>query len=72
MVGNVSEWTLSKYKPYPYDPNDGRENPEGSAERVTRGGSWHSPDFRARASSRGMNDPFFQDNDLGFRVACFG
>lgn len=70
MVGNVSEWTTSKYRPYPYDANDRREDPAGEAERATRGGSWHSLVLRARAVSRGMNDPFFTDNDLGFRCAC--
>jgi formylglycine-generating enzyme required for sulfatase activity len=69
MVGNVSEWTLSRFNPYPYAADDGRDDPEGDVERATRGGSWHSPDFRARATSRGMNDPFFTDNDLGFRCA---
>lgn len=68
MVGNVSEWVLSKFVPYPYVAGDGRENHQGTAERITRGGSWHSPDFRARITSRGMNDPGFRDNDLGFRV----
>jgi formylglycine-generating enzyme required for sulfatase activity len=70
MVGNVSEWTMSKYRPYPYDANDERDDPAGDTERATRGGSWHSPVLRARAVSRGMNDPFFTDNDLGFRCAC--
>jgi formylglycine-generating enzyme required for sulfatase activity len=69
MAGNVSEWTVSQFKPYPYDGSDGRDNPEGETERVTRGGSWHSPILRARTVSRGMNDPFFADNDLGFRCA---
>ncbi len=70
MVGNVSEWTLTRYAPYPYDAGDGRDDPAGEAERVTRGGSWHSPMLRARTASRGMNDPHFTDNDLGFRYAC--
>ena len=70
MVGNVSEWTLTQFRPYPYDAEDGRDDPEGDVERVTRGGSWHSPVLRARTSSRGMNDPFFADNDLGFRWVC--
>ena len=69
MAGNVSEWTMSRHKAYPYDADDGRNDPAGDAERVTRGGSWHSPVLRVRVVSRGMNDPFFTDNDLGFRCA---
>jgi formylglycine-generating enzyme required for sulfatase activity len=70
VAGNVSEWTASQYRPYPYDAGDGRDDPAGEVERTTRGGSWHSPVLRARTVSRGMNDPFFTDNDLGFRCAC--
>jgi formylglycine-generating enzyme required for sulfatase activity len=69
MAGNVSEWTASEFKSYPYSATDGRDDPEGESERVTRGGSWHSPILRVRTVSRGMNDPFFTDNDLGFRCA---
>lgn len=67
MVGNISEWTLSQFKPYPYDGSDGRNNEETGTERVLRGGSWFQPALRARVASRGMNDPFFVDNDVGFR-----
>jgi formylglycine-generating enzyme required for sulfatase activity len=69
MAGNVSEWTQSRFLPYPYDPGDGRDDPAGDRERVTRGGSWHSPVLRVRTVARGMNDPFFTDSDLGFRCA---
>ncbi|MFB6219330.1 MAG: formylglycine-generating enzyme family protein, partial [Halobacteriaceae archaeon] len=39
MAGNVSEWTSSLYRPYPYDADDGREDPDVRGERVTRGGA---------------------------------
>jgi formylglycine-generating enzyme required for sulfatase activity len=69
MGGNVSEWTMSQYQPYPYDAHDGHHDPAGDAERVIRGGSWYKPALRARVVSRGMNDPFFRDDDVGFRSA---
>lgn len=70
MIGNVSEWTNSLFRPYPHSDSDDRENVEDPGERVTRGGSWFSLDLRARTASRGMNDPWFCDDDLGFRIAA--
>jgi formylglycine-generating enzyme required for sulfatase activity len=70
MGGNASEWTLSQFRPYPYDLLDGRDDPEGEEERVIRGGSWFKPLLRARVSARGMNDPYFRDNDVGFRIVA--
>jgi formylglycine-generating enzyme required for sulfatase activity len=70
MGGNASEWTLSRYRPYPYQGDDGRNDVAGEAERVIRGGSWFKPLLRARAAARGMNDPLFRDHDVGFRLAC--
>jgi formylglycine-generating enzyme required for sulfatase activity len=67
MAGNASDWTLSQYRPYPYDGSDGRNEVEGEVERVIRGGSWYKPELRARVVARGINDPFFADNDVGFR-----
>jgi formylglycine-generating enzyme required for sulfatase activity len=72
MVGNVSEWTASRFSPYPYVHQGDSEDPEGIGLRTTRGGSWFSPTIRARCAARGMNDPWFSDHDLGFRVAKSG
>jgi len=70
LIGNVSEWTSSAFREYPYQPNDGREAIPGTALRTTRGGSWRSPALRCRATARGYNDPWFSDDDLGFRLAA--
>jgi formylglycine-generating enzyme required for sulfatase activity len=81
LAGNVYDWTSSlwgehagdeaevKYR-YPYDPADGRENPEASSSmaRVSRGGSWFRPHGNARAAYRGNNLPDATGHSNGFRV----
>jgi iron(II)-dependent oxidoreductase len=42
MAGNVLEYTNSFFKEYPYDPEDGREDPNEDGILVLRGGSWLS------------------------------
>ena len=70
MAGNVWEWTTSMYQDYPYDPNDGRENPENQGRRVVRGGSWNNNQDNARSAYRNNNTPDNRNNNLGFRVVC--
>jgi len=68
LSGNVWEWTLSAYQPYPYLADDGRNITEGNAQRVLRGGSWYYNQDYARAAYRGSNNPNNRANNSGFRV----
>jgi formylglycine-generating enzyme required for sulfatase activity len=53
MIGNVWEWTISQFLPYPYDPADGRNVDTESRLDVfhsLRGGSWRfAADFQRAA-----------------------
>jgi formylglycine-generating enzyme required for sulfatase activity len=71
MAGNVWEWTRSEYRPYPYDPNDGRELLDDPAQKTftLRGGSWDSQPLGLRACSRDYFMPGRHFNHVGFRVA---
>lgn len=67
MMGNIWEWTNSIPFPYPYNPNDGRENILEGFLRVLRGGSIiHTPTTVYRDQDP-ENDCYFND---GFRVAA--
>lgn len=69
MAGNVFEWTSSAHRDYPYDADDGREDPEGGVARVLRGGSWGlSPRF-GRSAQRLRFTPDWRLQDWGFRCA---
>jgi formylglycine-generating enzyme required for sulfatase activity len=72
MVGNVWEWTRSRYQSYPY-PADARaraqrEAPGGHDGRVVRGASFYYSQRYARAAYRDLNHPAALIDDLGFRV----
>ena len=47
LAGNVSDWTLNEFKPYPYDETDGRHSFTGDEHRVIREGSWAKPMIRS-------------------------
>ncbi len=70
MHGNVWEWTLSAYKPYPYYDIDGRnEMTKGNiSKRVVRGGSWYDRPFRATSSYRLSYSDYQKVFNVGFRV----
>ena len=83
MHGNVAEWTLTAYKPYPYREDDGRN--EGTADsqsgienrkseiaqrRVVRGGSYYDRPKRARSAFRLDYMPWQAVHNVGFRILC--
>jgi formylglycine-generating enzyme required for sulfatase activity/predicted Ser/Thr protein kinase len=70
MAGNVWEWTGSLYRPYPYDPGDGREDLEASGERVVRGGAYDEGPLAARSAWRNGVKPDLRAANIGFRVMC--
>jgi formylglycine-generating enzyme required for sulfatase activity len=69
MTGNVMEWVSSLYKPYPYDPNDGRESLTALGERVLRGGSYKCSPGSSDTAFRGLYDPATAFENRGFRCA---
>lgn len=70
LAGNVWEWTQSAYRPYPYDPSDGREDATTPARKrfTIRGSGWPSPPLYLRASCRDFLPPVAY-RGLGFRLA---
>ncbi len=70
LYGNVSEWTTSAYRPYPYQANDGRNALASAESKVTRGGSWEDSLTRVRAGIRIPYQPYRRLHNVGFRVIC--
>lgn len=66
MYGNVWEWCQSKYKPYPYNATDGREDLQSTEVRVLRGGSWQSSANSCRSAYRRRVMP--DARSIGFRI----
>ena len=66
--GNVAEWTRSLYKPYPYRPGDGRNDPRASGRRTVRGGSWYDRPKRATSAFRLRYEAHQKVFNVGFRV----
>jgi formylglycine-generating enzyme required for sulfatase activity len=67
VSGNVWEWTLSPYEPYPYQPNSNRTDQDAARTRVVRGGSWITNHKYAYATSRLQSIPGGLDHDVGLR-----
>jgi len=72
MVGNVCEWTLSDYRAYPYDAQDGRNRGSLTARKVARGGSWNDRPKTAGSSLRFPYESYQKVYNVGFRVVVEG
>jgi iron(II)-dependent oxidoreductase len=74
MAGSEAEWTSSLFRPYPYDRNDGREDPTHPGERVTRGGDYvfdTAPDQLTTYFRDGFSRaPMDGHRHIGFRCAA--
>jgi formylglycine-generating enzyme required for sulfatase activity len=72
MAGNGWEWVSSAYKPYPYDPSDGREDLTQDQVRGTRGGGQDSKADELTVTQRGRHvsrNPRGGHHNIGFRCA---
>lgn len=72
MAGNAWEWVSSVYRPYPYNPDDGREDLTPGPVRSTRGGGQDSPADEITTTQRGRNlsrNPAAGHHNIGFRCA---
>ncbi|MFV2065500.1 MAG: SUMF1/EgtB/PvdO family nonheme iron enzyme, partial [Pirellulales bacterium] len=69
--GNAAEWTRSAYRPYPYDPADGRDDvraTSGTGKRVVRGGSFCDRPSRCGSAFRLAYPAWQCVHNVGFRV----
>jgi len=68
MIGNVAEWTLDDYRPYPYRAEANRDDAGSEGIKAVRGGSWAERPKEARASSRWDYPSWQRVYNVGFRV----
>ena len=68
MIGNVAEWTLDDYRPYPYNPSAAADDARHAGRKVARGGSWAERPRESRASSRVDYPAWQRVYNVGFRV----
>lgn len=70
LAGNAWEWVSSLYRPYPYQAQDGREDPNNTtSRRVYRGGMGSYIDYGTSAATRFRRAPSERDWFVGFRCA---
>jgi len=66
LAGNVAEWTLSVYRPYPGNTHDEEYNPD---HYVVRGGAFTVKNKYCRLPFRASKPNNYHCSDVGFRTA---
>ena len=60
------------YERYPYEPNDGREDPQAHGARTIRGGAWRGSNTGVRCARRMSDAPHYGNGNFGFRIVSTG
>lgn len=70
MIGNIWEFCSSVEEPYPYQHDDGREDPQKRGRRATRGGAWSKTLLKHphHAASRYSLEFYDHSDNVGFRL----
>jgi ABC-type phosphate transport system substrate-binding protein len=68
-LGNVWEWCLDWYAPYPGGTVQDYRGPMQGLAKASRGGSWWAGPRGARPANRYRDMPHNANDDLGFRLA---
>jgi formylglycine-generating enzyme required for sulfatase activity/predicted Ser/Thr protein kinase len=68
IYGNVSEWCLDWYGPYPSKSINNPRGPASGTERVMRGGHWQTDAAGCRCARRWRFPPNLASDVVGFRL----
>ncbi|MCI5145397.1 MAG: formylglycine-generating enzyme family protein [Candidatus Electrothrix sp. AR3] len=70
ITGNVWEWVQDWYSAtyYHISPDVNPTGPQKGKVRCFRGGSWYGSIKNLRSAFRGLNDPTYRSDSLGFRL----